>query len=112
MVVGKSGCASAARRNQRDGVGPVTVSRAGIGICWRPRNCPFLEVGTSRLVLNCNDFSLLKQRQKNINIRVVISQVADIDARGACLRGIIPKKIAIARIARRSSSIGPIEEQA
>jgi hypothetical protein len=42
------------------------------------------------LVLNDDDFSLLKQRKENINVFVVVCQMADIDACGACLRGVVP----------------------
>jgi hypothetical protein len=72
MVVGKSGCAGAPRRNQRDGISPIAVCCAGIGIRRSPRNCPFLEVATIVLILNCDGFSLGEKRQKNININIVI----------------------------------------
>jgi hypothetical protein len=71
-----------------------------------------LKVCTGGLILNCDGFSLLEQCQKNINVDVVVSQVADVDAGGAGLRGIVPKKIAIGRITRRSRSVGPVKKQA
>jgi hypothetical protein len=40
--------------------------------------------------LNYDNFSLLKQRQKNINVFIVVRQMADIDASGTCLRGVVP----------------------
>jgi hypothetical protein len=40
--------------------------------------------------LNCDDFSLLKQCQKDVNVFIVVSQMADIDAGGADLGSIIP----------------------
>jgi hypothetical protein len=49
-----------------------------------------LEVGARSLILNCDGFSLLKKRQKNINVSVIISQVADINACGADLCGVVP----------------------
>jgi hypothetical protein len=49
-----------------------------------------LIVGAGALILNCDDFSLLKQCQKNINVFVVVSQVADIDAGGTDLGDVIP----------------------
>jgi hypothetical protein len=49
-----------------------------------------LVVAADALVLNNNDFSLLKKRQKNINVFIVVSKMADIDACGASLRGVVP----------------------
>jgi hypothetical protein len=40
--------------------------------------------------LNYNNFSLLKQRKENINVFVIVCQVADIDAGSAGLRGVVP----------------------
>jgi hypothetical protein len=42
------------------------------------------------LVLNYNKFSLLKKRKENINVFIVVSEMADIDACGASLRGVVP----------------------
>jgi hypothetical protein len=73
MIVGKPSRASSARRNQRDGVSPIAVGCTGIGVRRSSRNCPFLEVNAGILILNCNDFSLLKKRQKNINVSTIVS---------------------------------------
>jgi hypothetical protein len=59
-----------------------------------------LVIGAGASILNCDCFSLLKQRQKNININAILSQMADIEACGADLRGIVPKEMAIAGVAR------------
>jgi hypothetical protein len=111
MIIGKSGCAGSTRRNQRDRIGPIAVCSAWVCIGWGSRDLPFLKVGAAGLILNCNSFSLLKKSQKNIHINVIISQVADVDACSTDLRGIVPKKIAIAWIARCSSRVSPVEEQ-
>jgi hypothetical protein len=62
--------------------------------------------------LDDNLFANRKKRQENINVDIVVSQVANVDLRGAGLRGIVPKKIAVIWIARSSKRIGKIQEQA
>jgi hypothetical protein len=49
-----------------------------------------LKISAGTLVLNRNGFGLLKKSQKNINVNVVVSQMADIDACGTSLRGVVP----------------------
>jgi hypothetical protein len=49
-----------------------------------------LIVGAGILILDRDGFSLLKKRQENINVRAIICQMTDIEACGACLRGIVP----------------------
>jgi hypothetical protein len=61
--------------------------------------------------LNSDGFSLAKERQKDVNIFIVISQVADTDASGADLRSIVPKDAAIIWIARRCRCIGTVKKQ-
>jgi hypothetical protein len=112
MVVGKSSCAGSRRRDQRNRISPVRSCCAAVCLRWRSANGPFLVIATIVLILNCDGFSLGEKRQKNINVDVVISQMTDIDACGANLRSIVPKNVAIARIARRSSSVGPVKKQA
>jgi hypothetical protein len=62
--------------------------------------------------LDDDDFSLLEKRQKNVYVFVGIGQVADIDAGGTGLRGVVPQNIAIARIPRRRNRVRHIKEQA
>jgi hypothetical protein len=52
-----------------------------------------------------------KKRQKNVDVYIVISQMTDIDLRGADLSCGIPKNITVAGIARRCASVGAVKEQ-
>jgi hypothetical protein len=52
-----------------------------------------------------------KKSQKDVNIRAIVRQMADVEACGANLRRIIPKQIAISRIAGCATRIGFIKEQ-
>jgi hypothetical protein len=61
--------------------------------------------------LNDDLFADGQQRQKNINVDVVVGEVADVDLRGAGLGRIVPDNITVARIARGGASVGKIEEQ-
>jgi hypothetical protein len=57
------------------------------------------------LALDDNLLSCRKKRQENINVDVVVSQVADVKLRGAGLGGVVPKDVAIAGVARRCASV-------
>jgi hypothetical protein len=70
-----------------------------------------LIVGAVGLALNDDLFSNAQESQKNINVYVVISQMTDIDLRGANLSASIPKNIAITRITRRCAGVCLIKEQ-
>jgi hypothetical protein len=63
------------------------------------------------LVLNCDGFGLLQQRQENINVNVVVSQVADVDACGAGLCAVIPKNVTIIWIPGCRSGVSPVKKQ-
>jgi hypothetical protein len=52
-----------------------------------------------------------QERQENVHVHIVVSEVADIDLRGAGLDGVVPKKIAVVGIAGSGKSIGEIQEQ-
>jgi hypothetical protein len=90
VAIRKISCASAAGRYERDRVCPIASRCAWVCIGGRSGNCPFLKVGAHILILNNNSFSLNKQRQKDVNIVIVPSQMADIDAGRANLCGIVP----------------------
>jgi hypothetical protein len=62
--------------------------------------------------LNDNSFSLSKQSQKDVNIFVVICQMADVDTGRVNLRGIVPQDISIAGIARRDVRASLIQKKA
>jgi hypothetical protein len=70
-----------------------------------------LVVATRSLTLNYNLFSLCQQRQENIDINIIVSQMTDRNTGGACLCGIIPNDVSITRISAGSTCIGAIQEQ-
>jgi hypothetical protein len=70
-----------------------------------------LVAGTAGLALNNDLFANGQQRQKNINVNVVVCEVAYIDLRGAGLGRIIPEDVTISRIAGSSASVCHIKEQ-
>jgi hypothetical protein len=98
VVIGKVCCASAARRNKGNRVCPIAIGCAGVDVCGRSRNCPFLKIGACISILNNNSFSLNKQRQENINIFVVVRQMADVNAGRANLCGVVPQNMPVAGV--------------
>jgi hypothetical protein len=70
-----------------------------------------LIVGAICLALNNKGFCFGQKGQKKINVSAIISQVADINVCGARLRGVIPQKKPVARIAARRSSVCLVEKQ-
>jgi hypothetical protein len=64
-----------------------------------------LIIGAAVSVLDRERFSLLKERQKDVSINSIFSQMADIDAGGTDLRSIIPIDMAISGVARRGPRI-------
>jgi hypothetical protein len=112
VVIGKVRCARAAGRYERDRVCPVAGGSAWICIGRRSGDCPFLEIGADVLILNDNGFSLSKQRQENVNIFVVVRQMADVDAGRANLRGVVPRNMSVPWIPRRGSCVSLIQEKA
>jgi hypothetical protein len=79
---------------------------------WRAGNSPDLIVGAIVLALDDKLFCNSQQCQKQVNVRSIVSQMADIDECGACLGGALPKNVAITRIARCGSSVRHIKKQA
>jgi hypothetical protein len=90
VIICKVGCTGAARSNKSYWVRPIAVRSTGIGVGRRSRNGPLLVIGADILVLNRYDFSLLKQCQKYVDVFIVISQMADIDAGRTDLGGVVP----------------------
>jgi hypothetical protein len=78
---------------------------------WRTRDRPRLIVGAAALALDDDLFADAQKRQENINIHIVVSQMADVDLRGASLRGRIPKNVTVAGVAARCAGVRPIQEQ-
>jgi hypothetical protein len=70
-----------------------------------------LVAGAVSLALDDDLFADAQKAQKNINVDVVVSEVADIDLRGACLDGVVPEKVAIIWVAGNGKSIGKIKKQ-
>jgi hypothetical protein len=70
-----------------------------------------LIVAADSLALNDKLFSVGEQRQENINVDIIVSQMADIDRSRARLCGVVPNNVAIARIAARGGRIGAIQKQ-
>jgi hypothetical protein len=78
---------------------------------WRSRDCPCLVVGAVALALNDDLFADAQKRQENINIHIIVSQMADVDLRGAGLRARIPENVTIAGVSTCRASVGAIQEQ-
>ena len=78
---------------------------------WRPRNRPCLVVGAIALALDDDLLANAQERQEDVNVHVVVSQVADIDLRGASLGGVVPKNVTVAGIAGGRTRVGAVKEQ-
>jgi hypothetical protein len=63
------------------------------------------------LALNDKLLSVGEQCQENINVNIVVSQMADADRCRASLRCIVPNDVAITGIATRRTCVGKIKEQ-
>jgi hypothetical protein len=50
------------------------------------------------LALDNDLFPDAQERQENVDVHIVVGQVADIDLRGACLRGVVPENVAVTGI--------------
>jgi hypothetical protein len=72
---------------------------------------PDLVIATKRLTLNDELFCIRQKRQEDINVDVVISQMADGNAGRTCLRCVVPNDVPITRIAASCSRIGTVQEQ-
>jgi hypothetical protein len=59
-----------------------------------------LVIDTAGLALDDDLLANAQKRQENINVDVVVRQVADINLRSAGLRSCIPKNVAVTRITR------------
>jgi hypothetical protein len=79
FAIAEVGCASAAGAIKRDGVLPIGCGRSSIEMDRRSRNSPNLIVGAIGLALNDKLFCDSQQRQEQINVNVVVCQMADID---------------------------------
>jgi hypothetical protein len=77
----------------------------------RSRDRPCLVVGAVALALDDDLFADAQKRQENINVHVIVSQMADVDLRGAGLRARIPENVTVAGVAARRASVGTIQEQ-
>jgi hypothetical protein len=69
-----------------------------------------LVAAAAGLALDDNLFANSQQRQENVDVDVVVRQVADIDLRGACLGCIVPKDVAVAGVSRRCASVRQEQE--
>jgi hypothetical protein len=69
-----------------------------------------LIVSTVCLALNDKGFRFGQKGQEQINVSAVICQMTDVNVCGARLRGIVPQKKPIARIAARRSSVGFVKK--
>jgi hypothetical protein len=56
-------------------------------------------------------FANAEKRQKNINVHVIISQMTDIDLRGARLSYRVPENVTVTRIAGSRACICAIKKQ-
>jgi hypothetical protein len=57
-------------------------------------------------------FANVQKGQEDVDVYAVIRQMADVDLRGAGLRGIVPDNVAVAGVARRGPRVGAVQEQA
>jgi hypothetical protein len=83
-VVGEAGRAISTAVKQRDGVFDV----AGL-IRRRRANFPLLIIVRIRRILNDQYIADAKQRQEDVNIKVVEGDVGDIDLCRRCLSGVV-----------------------
>jgi hypothetical protein len=51
-----------------------------------------------------------EKRQEDVNVHIVVSEVADIDLRGAGLGRGVPKDVTVARIAGSRTRVGAVKE--
>jgi hypothetical protein len=70
-----------------------------------------LIIAADCLALDDELFCVRQQRQENINVHIVVSQMADVNCGRAGLGSAVPNDVTITRIAARSTCIGAIEEQ-
>jgi hypothetical protein len=72
---------------------------------------PNLIITAGCLALNDKLFRNRQQRQENINVHIVISQMTDADRSCTGLRCVVPNDVTITRIAACSPCIGAIKEK-
>jgi hypothetical protein len=63
------------------------------------------------LALDDDLFADAQERQEDVNVHIVVSQVTDVDLRGAGLYGIVPENVTVAGVAGYCASVGKIEKQ-
>jgi hypothetical protein len=70
-----------------------------------------LVIATGCLALDDELLRHRQQGQENINVDIVVGQVADIDGGCAGLNDIVPDDVAIARIAARCCGISAVQKE-
>jgi hypothetical protein len=79
FAIAEIGCASAAGTIKCNRILPIGCGRSSIEVNRRSRNSPNLIVGAIGLALNDKLFCDSQQRQEQINVNVIVCQMADID---------------------------------
>jgi hypothetical protein len=76
MVIGKPGCSGAATSNQRHRKHPIRHL-----ISWRTGHLPPLKVVGQISVLNHESVAVIQQAKKDVNVKAVFVNVADVNRR-------------------------------
>jgi hypothetical protein len=77
---------------------------------WSADNSPSLVVRAVGLALNDNLFCFRNESQEDVDVYIVVCQVADIDLRRTGLRHVIPKNVTVTGVSRRGACICPVQK--
>jgi hypothetical protein len=90
---------STGRSSVGDRHSPIAVGQTRINVRRRGSDQEGLILRTGVAILDRDAFARLEKRKENINVYVVVGQVADVDLRRRVLRRVVPQHMLRPRIA-------------